>query len=252
MPRNSPEYRRAYYLANREKLIAQTKAWTDAQTPEQKEATRIRKLEWARANPYESKEEGLARAKAYYHANKAKILARLQAKRDADHDFGKKAYARSEELRPGLRAQREKKWRIDNPEKWLERKEKYRVARNQLSKQRRAENPTRKLAENARSRVHHILKREQVTKSQSTFKFIGCTAEFFREFLEAQFTSGMTWENYGITWVVDHVMPLAGFDLTNPDHLRNAFHYSNCRPFGSIPNSIKSDSMPGPHQPLLV
>ena len=248
MSRNSPEYRRAYYLANREKLIAQTKAWTDAQTPEQKEATRIRKLEWAKANPYESKEEGAARAKAYYQANKAKILARLQAKRDADPNISKTQYAnRKPEDRSNAT-----EWRKQNPEKWKDLSDSYKPIRNELSKQRRAENPTRKLAENCRSRIRHILKREQVTKSQSTFKFIGCTAEFFREFLEAQFTSAMTWQNYGIYWVVDHVIPIASFDLHDPEKLKHAFHYSNCRPLCAIANSVKCDTLPGSHQPYLV
>ncbi len=254
MPYKTPEeakaYRRAYYIKHREKLIQATKDWVAQQTPEQLEATRIRKLDWANSN-YDS-EKSTAASSDYYHTNRDRVLEQKKQRRMLNPEAVKlvsKASVAKNRERIRLR---QKEWRKNNPEAFLKLQRDYRQRRNALNKLRRAENPTRKLAENCRSRICHILKREKVTKSQSTFKFIGCTAEFFREFLEHQFTDGMTWQNYGIFWNVDHVIPIASFQLHNPDHLRNAFHYSNCRPLKVEENSEKNDTLPSSHQPLFL
>lgn len=207
---------------------------------------------WNRKNYPKVAEARRKYGREYYQANRERVL-KQKAERKLRDPLSIKAIERAtrERNRERFRS-KQKEWRLANPELWRQKQIEYRARRNALSKQRRAENPTRKLAENCRSRICQILKREKITKSQSTIKFIGCTAEFFREFLQWQFTPEMNWSNYGTCWNVDHIIPISYFSLNNPDHSRIAFNYSNCRPLDSDKNSEKNDALPGPHQPFLL
>jgi hypothetical protein len=50
----------------------------------------------------------------------------------------------------------------------------------------------------------------------------------------------MSWQNYG-EWHIDHVRPLASFDLSDPAQQRAAFHFSNTQPLWAKENLAKSD-----------
>jgi hypothetical protein len=82
-------------------------------------------------------------------------------------------------------------------------------------------------------------------KSITTEKLLGCTFEYARSHLEAQFTKGMGWDNYGVNgWHIDHIIPCASFDLTDPDQQRQCFHYTNLQPLWAEDNLRKSDKLP--------
>lgn len=89
--------------------------------------------------------------------------------------------------------------------------------------------PARRLAQNIRRRVRDVLLRRW--QSASTLTLLGCTAQELVSHIEARFSEGMTWENYGVHgWHIDHKRPLASFNLLNAEEQREAFHYSNLQP----------------------
>ncbi len=95
-----------------------------------------------------------------------------------------------------------------------------------------------------RSRVKTALRDRKVRKKSKTTELIGCSFDFFRGWIESQFEAGMNWQNYGNKpgqWEVDHAVPIAGFRLEIESELRQAFHYSNCRPMWSVANRAKND-----------
>ena len=57
--------------------------------------------------------------------------------------------------------------------------------------------------------------------------------------LEAQFSPGMTWDNYGKHWSVDHIDPLTAFDLADADECQRACHYTNLQPLTVSDNARK-------------
>ena len=69
-------------------------------------------------------------------------------------------------------------------------------------------------------------------------RWFGCSPAELMAHLEAQFTAGMTWENRG-EWHVDHVRPLASFDLSDPEQRRLACHYTNLQPLWAEDNLRK-------------
>lgn len=58
--------------------------------------------------------------------------------------------------------------------------------------------------------------------------------------LERQFTPGMSWTNYG-DWHIDHIKPLASFDLTDRVQLLVACHFTNLQPLWAEENLKKGD-----------
>ena len=54
----------------------------------------------------------------------------------------------------------------------------------------------------------------------------------------------MTWANRR-KWHIDHIVPCAAFDLTDPEQQSVAFHYTNLRPVWAEENQRKQDKIPG-------
>lgn len=89
-----------------------------------------------------------------------------------------------------------------------------------------------------RNRMFYALKGK--AKPDSAIRALGCTVEELRRHLEAQFQPGMTWENWRRDgWHIDHVRPLASFDLTDPEQFRAACHYANLQPLWAPDNLSK-------------
>lgn len=112
-------------------------------------------------------------------------------------------------------------------------------------KKRYREDPSYKLSIILRRRLLHALKGN--TKSASTLELLGTTVEHLRQHLEAQFLPGMTWQNHGQgkdKWVVDHMMPVGSFDLTQEDQQRQCFHWTNLQPLWDPDNNAKRDEVP--------
>ena len=62
----------------------------------------------------------------------------------------------------------------------------------------------------------------------------------FKQHMESQFEAGMTWDNMG-AWEIDHRVPLAAFNLSDPEQQKLAFNFHNCRPMWREANREKSD-----------
>jgi hypothetical protein len=88
-----------------------------------------------------------------------------------------------------------------------------------------------------RGRINKALRGK--TKAGSAVRDLGCSVAELIAWLENQFAPGMTWENYGPVWHVDHKEPLAAFDLTDPAQFKRACHYTNLQPLFARDNHRK-------------
>lgn len=89
------------------------------------------------------------------------------------------------------------------------------------------------------------LRRTRVGKNeQRTFEVLGYTSEQLHAHLEALFTLGMRWSNYG-SWQVDHIKPISAFlaeGVTDPK-IVNAL--SNLQPLWQVQNGSKGSKFSG-------
>ena len=116
---------------------------------------------------------------------------------------------------------RAKAWRTANPEKYATH-----VAR-------RDPLPVR-----LRTRIYHAIRFG--LKGGSAVRDLGCSIEYLRGYLAGQFEPGMTWDNWTTNgWHIDHIQPLASFDLTDPEQFRQAAHYTNLQPLWAADNFSK-------------
>lgn len=100
-----------------------------------------------------------------------------------------------------------------------------------------------KLVCSLRSRLSAAVKCNR--KSGSAVRDLGCSINFLKGYLEAQFKNGMTWENWANDgWHIDHIKPLSSFDLTDRKQLLEACHYSNLQPLWAIENLLKGSKIP--------
>ena len=98
-----------------------------------------------------------------------------------------------------------------------------------------------KMKHNLKRRMNNAIKGH--FKDCSTLKLLGCDLETVRKHLESKFTEGMNWNNYG-RWHIDHIMPCASFDLSDPEQQRKCFHYTNLQPLWAEDNMKNGDKVP--------
>lgn len=115
-------------------------------------------------------------------------------------------------------------------------REKVYARQNAWAKAQRKNNPNFNMREKVRRAMYRFVK--GIQKGGAIIHFLGCSYEEFRAHIEKQFTEGMTWETYGSTWTVDHIKPLTAFDLTDPEQLAEAVHYTNTQPL-SLSNNVR-------------
>jgi hypothetical protein len=112
---------------------------------------------------------------------------------------------------------------------------------NDKLRERRRNDPLMRLKDAIRGSVRAYLGSKK-TRRSATFEIVGCTPDFLRSHLEKQFKPGMTWENYGSHWHVDHRIPLASG--TTPEEVMGLSHWTNLQPLEALENLLKSDKMP--------
>jgi hypothetical protein len=83
--------------------------------------------------------------------------------------------------------------------------------------------------------------RNVLSKTDTTMNYIGCNIQYFREWIEYNFTEEMTWDNYGSFWSIDHIIPVCKFDLIVEDEKLKCWNWSNMMPVTIKYNSSKKN-----------
>jgi Prasinovirus endonuclease VII len=235
------EYFKSWYEANKEKYLQKCREYARKRFEENPEFIRAQKREAMRRYRAAHPEYKYIPGKA----TKAKIRESQRLWRQKNAELVKQqrrdGMRRAYEVNPEKYRTRAKTWRDTNPKRAAEIQKKVRRKRLPLFRayfQNRLDtDPNFKMAAILRNRLKNALKRG--TKTGSAIDLLGCSIENFWTYLESKFETGMTRENHGSVWHVDHIMPCALFDLTKPEHQQRCFHFSNLQPLFAIDNLRK-------------
>jgi hypothetical protein len=155
--------------------------------------------------------------KEFYESNKERLSER------------KKKYYQSDKERW---SKYNKEYRIINKEKIAEIRKKYQQNKIKTDYLFKFKNSTRTLIRQSfKSKNNH---KKTNTK---TVDILGCSLDFFKEYIQSKFTKGMTLENHG-KWHLDHIIPVS-LAKTQEDVIR-LNHYTNFQPLWAKENLIKS------------
>lgn len=141
--------------------------------------------------------------------------------------------------------ERKRNWANDNPDhvrkykRTYEKKNRHKTRpySTRYARERSHKDPQYRLRRYLRTRITAALR--GVSKFETTMSLLGCSLEEFWLYLESKFEEGMTRDNYGSVWHVDHIIPCAVFDLTKPEHQKRCFHFSNLQPLFAADNIKK-------------
>jgi len=92
-----------------------------------------------------------------------------------------------------------------------------------------------------RTRVYTSLKSD---KSKHSIEYLGCPIDEFKEHIEKQFIDGMTWDNHGSVWHIDHIIPLK-YENPTIEEVYERLHYTNTQPLLASENMSKGNRFIG-------
>ena len=221
------EQRRAYLAQPEVRERNRERNRARRQNPEYQEAARERARRWLERPGNKER----AAANAASKENKARVNAR-----NADPDTRIRRIATTCAWRASDRgAQRVRDYNESDV---------VRERRSRGQRERTVSDPQYRIARCLRSRLNSLL-RGVVGSRSSAVRDLGCSLAELVKHLEAQFEPWMTWQNHGNKagdwWSIDHIRPLASFDLTDPEQQRAACHYTNLQPMRHTENVSKGD-----------
>lgn len=196
--------------------------------------------------------------------NKERIADYARAYR-LEHIAERTAYARQWDAEhPGYFRQKAKEWAATHPERVKLRNRKWKLNPDNKSRialyasrnyrkhtalrkevcyryyrMRCATDPIYRMVRSFRTRIQTRIKKPH---RSPMWELLGCAAHELRAHLSSLFKAGMSWDNYGFgdgKWVVDHIRPIASFDMRIAEDQRKCWHYSNLQPLWFVENGVK-------------
>jgi hypothetical protein len=176
--------------------------------------------------------------KVKYNAHGREYYQNHKAERHAYHKDWYK-------LNKEAKREQNERWKKENPEKYREMMQNWyvnnrdkKLRQNRENEIKRLQNdPMCRIVKNLRGRISGLVSGR--LKSAPTLILLGCSLEFFKEYLASQFRDGMSWENYGVYWHIDHIKPCSLFDLSKQEEQNVCFHYTNMQPLLAKENLAK-------------
>lgn len=117
-------------------------------------------------------------------------------------------------------------------------------ARERARHKERWSNPTHRVSKLMSNKVNKLI------RDKNHISWVDCVPYTLKELmahLEAQFRPGMTWDNYGPIWHIDHIRPISWFSFESKEdpQFRECWALSNLQPLFKHENLSKSDRYEG-------
>jgi hypothetical protein len=218
---NHNGYNKEYYKINADKIKAKTREWYIVNKEKAHESGRL----WAISN----------KEKVQLYRSKWKE-ANTEAIRVANKEYRIKNKEK--------RLEYTRNWRIRNIEKAREMGRKASARRLSTSKGKLNSNISREIRASVKDESKNSCHWEDL---------VNFTVDQLKSHLEKLFQPGMTWENYGTVWEIDHRFPIASFNFEKPEDIEFKLCWSlkNLQPLGVFENRSKSDKIIYDDHPVL-
>lgn len=194
----------------------------------------------------ENKERRCKQSCDWAKKNREKVNAYKRKWREANRAKCRAWSTQWQQENKGRAAEISRKWREENRGRALESGRRYYAnnieavrARKRAEKRR----PNIRAANNLRKRLKLYLGR----KLGRSVDIFGTTPAGVMAHITSLLKPGMSWENYG-EWHIDHIRPLASFDLSDSAQYRAAAHYTNLQPLWARENLSKSSKWNRPQK----
>jgi hypothetical protein len=104
-----------------------------------------------------------------------------------------------------------------------------------------------------RSAICNHIKGFSSKANEKWINLVGYTIEDLIGHLTKQFKKGMTWDNYGEVWEIDHVIPKSLFNIFSKHDLafRKCWALENLQPLWKVENMKKQNRFEGQFQQPL-
>jgi len=118
-----------------------------------------------------------------------------------------------------------KNWKISNKNKI-----------NERERNRRKNDINFKLKKNISRAISHAI----FKCGNSTIKFLPYTIDDLKQYLENQFDNEMSWDNYGVYWHIDHIIPHSTFKYDSMEDIefKRCWSLNNLRPLEAKQNRL--------------
>jgi hypothetical protein len=88
-----------------------------------------------------------------------------------------------------------------------------------------------------RSAMNRMFRHTYTGKTNTSITYLGCSVQYFKEYIEKKMTSEMNWENIHL----DHIKPVSKFNLQYHEDFLDCCHYTNFQPLLVATNLKKSN-----------
>jgi hypothetical protein len=239
------ECRKIYYQENRDRIIAKINQYQKTEVG--------REIHNRASRKYQKTEKGKKSNEKYYYSERGKKYRNTKEFKEIKKRNDKNYY----ENNKVKILEQNKQYRQTEKGKEVQRKaQRKRIksgAKSEYERHRKQNDFNYKLLYSLYGRINDTILRKDKIKSDHTFNLLGCTIDYFKEYLESQFTEGMSWENYGKGgWHLDHIIPCSYFDFSDPYCQKVCFHFLNLQPLWEKENLKKSNKLPENYKDLLV
>ena len=173
---------------------------------------------------FENKDKITLRAKQYKLDHKDEI--KLQTKRyNLEHKEEKKLKSKQDHQK------NKEKINLRHRQHYSKNKDKILVRHRGYERNKRKTDTIFRIKKNLRCRINCALKDQGIKKTLHMIESLGCTAEFYQNYLKSLFKPGMTLANCGKRkWHQHHPKKISSFDLSKVEEQKKAFHYTNVVP----------------------
>lgn len=191
--------------------------------------------EWNKKNKDKKREND----RQYRENHKEEIKESHSKWREKNREYLREYYRNKYREDSEAYKKRNDKYRATHQEQEKERRRKYKQTHKKEAyeyEMNRRKNPINKLKLDIRCLIKNTFLKKHFKKNTKTEKILGCSLDFFIEYLQSKFQEGMTLENHGL-WHIDHIKPIAL--ATTEEEVIELNHYTNLQPLWAIDNLKK-------------